>query len=88
MDKPRLKMVMTQLVASYHVKYPPVTKRVKVKAIYVCIVHCLESPDCYYIIIAMDTDDDYICDITSVSEESGLELHDEGNYQWKVYSVA
>ena len=42
---------------------------------------------CHYIIVAMEADNRYICDITNVFEELGLVFQNEETLDWKVYSL-
>ena len=80
-------MTIAQPVASYHVLYPPVTRRVYTKSRSLCIAHCMQNPGCYYVIVAMTSHSQYICHVTSVLEEHGLVFGDEDEYDWKVYSL-
>ena len=87
LENPSLRKTLAQPVAFYHVEHPAVTKRLQTPSISVCIVHCMQTSGCYYIMVAMVSELDYICDVTSVTADSGLVFQDEENYAWKVFSL-
>ena len=78
---------MMTRVTSYYIHDPPVIRREVVSTLSQCVITCIQTNGCYYVIISKETGTSRLCDITSVWEASGLVFSDEEDHDWEVYTV-